>query len=181
MCVRFVGLLAQGFRQQCVLHLHMLTQEKKNTRMWVHRCPEQVSNTLFQCQHKKPPWSTQRLWSEFGIIKEVFSYSCLRFLWSSSVRIVQCLCTTQMTNTGNILLWPSHFSLLWSAMQSSYSPKSDWWFYFVTRQTICICDWVLLWRPREDSCMKIQVCWDAVSFWVVNSKHDQLGLLEHEN
>ena len=85
----------------------------------------------------KAPWSP-RLWSEFGIIKEVFSYSCLRFLWSSSARIVQCLCTTHMTNTGNILLWPSHFSLLWSAMQSSDSPKSDWWLYFVKRQTICI-------------------------------------------
>jgi hypothetical protein len=74
----------------------------------------------------KAPWSTQRLWSELWIIKEeVCSYSCLRFLWSSSARIVQCLCTTQMTNTGNILLWPAHFSLLWSAMQSSYNPKSD--------------------------------------------------------
>lgn len=121
----------------------------------------------------KAPWSTQRLWSEFGIVKqEVCSYSCLRFLWSSSVRIVQCLCITQMTNTGNLLLWPSQFFLPWSAMQSSYSPKSDLWLYFVTSQKICICDWVSLWRPRDDSCMKIQVCWDA-SFWVVNTKHDQ--------
>jgi hypothetical protein len=129
---------------------------------------------VFQLPTLKAPWSTQRLWSEFWITKEeVCSYSCPRFLWSSSVGIVQCLCTTQMTNTGNIMLWPSHFSLLWSAMQSSYSPKSDWWPCFVTRQTICICDWILLWRLRDDSYMKIQVCWDALSFWVVNTKHDR--------
>jgi len=32
-----------------------LTQEKRNTRMWVHRCPEQGSNELFHCQHTTPP------------------------------------------------------------------------------------------------------------------------------
>jgi hypothetical protein len=110
LCVRFVGLLAQGFLQQCGLHLQMFnTRETKYTHVST-LVPWAGFEHVIPLSTHKAPWSTQRLWSEFGIIKEeVCSYSCLRFLWSSSVRIVQCLCATRMTNTGNILLWPSHF------------------------------------------------------------------------
>lgn len=45
--------------------------------------PWAVFERVIPLSTHKAPWSTQRLWSEFGIIKEeVCSYSCLRFLWS---------------------------------------------------------------------------------------------------
>lgn len=110
----------------CSPFAHVNTREQKYADVGTSVPSAGFEHIILLSTHKAP-WSTQDCDRNLELLKK----KCVRihvsdFSGRHPFESYSVCAPPRWLTQETYLLWPSHFSLLWSAMQSSYSPKSDW-------------------------------------------------------